>query len=114
MNQPNNVQINPDTTDYLAINAPRMARVMRGSKLAASASEFRSGTANLRHFWHLIWFMLRSMICRVPGKKTTGDKLEFAEPAAVTIHAEGECQRLERVKTIEIKKSERPLKVVRF
>lgn len=47
-------------------------------------------------------------------KKTTGDVIEFEKPSTVMIHAEGEYQELKDVKKIEIRKSEKPLKVVKF
>ena len=62
----------------------------------------------------MMWFMLRSMVWRVPGKKTHGDLLKFAEPSEVMIQAEGEYQKLLGVKEIEVRKSVKGLKVVRF
>lgn len=108
------VGIQSGTTDYLAVNSPRVASLMRGVKTAGKKREFRSGTARLGSFWRLLWFMLRSVIVRIPGKKTTGDVIEFEKPSTVMIHAEGEYQELKDVKKIEIRKSEKPLKVVKF
>ena len=40
------------------------------------------------------------------------DKIEFTKPSPVELQAEGEYQKFKAIKTIEIKKSERALKVV--
>lgn len=76
--------------------------------------EFWSTTVQLGGFWRLMWFMTRSVVARIPGKKTLGDVIKFEQPSTVMIHAEGEYQKLEDVKKIEIKKSKKALKVVRF
>lgn len=102
------------TTDYIALNSPRMARMMRGRKYYRRRNEFLSTTARLGGVWRLMWFMLRSIVCRVPGKKTCGDVIRFDEAADVMIQAEGEYQKLTQVKEIVIKKSEKSLKVIKF
>lgn len=106
------VKLPANTTDYLAINSPRVAKLMRGVKCASKPKEFRSTTARLGSFWRLVWFMLRSVVVRIPGKKTTGDVIKFEQPSTVMIHAEGEYQELTDVKKIEIKKSKKALRVV--
>lgn len=108
------VKLPGGTTDYLAINSPRVAKLMRGTKSAHRMREFRSTTAQLGSFWRLMWFMTRSVVARIPGKKTLGDVIKFEQPSTVMIHAEGEYQKLEDVKKIEIKKSKTALKVVQF
>lgn len=108
------MEILPGTTDYLVINSPRVANLMRGVKTADKKQEFRSGTARLGSFPRLLWFMMRSVLVRMPGKKTTGDVIRFGQPSKVMIHAEGEYQELEDVEEIEIKKSKKPLKVIKF
>lgn len=101
-------------TDYLAVNSPRVAKLMRGAKCAAKKQEFRSTTARLGSFGRLVWFMMRSVLVRIPSKKTTGDLIKFEQPSTVMIHAEGEYQELHDVKKIEIKKSKKALKVIKF
>lgn len=108
------IKLPAGTTDYMAVNSPRVARVMRGVKCAGKPQEFRSVTARLGGFWRLAWFMLRSVLVRIPGKKTAGDVIEFAQPSTVMIHAEGEYQEMKDVKKIEVKKSKKALKVVQF
>lgn len=98
-------------TDYMAINGSSVARVMRGGKSYRKEKEFRSNIAKLGGFFGLMWFMLRSMLVRVPGKKTKRDVIRFTEPSEVEIQAEGEYQRLKGVKEIVVEKKE-GLKVV--
>ena len=102
----------PGTSDYVAVNGRRMARVMRGADSYISPAEFRSGTERTVKFWPLIRLMIRSILMRVPGKETTGDKLEFTEPAKVEIQAEGEYRAFSGVKTIEVKKAKQYLRVI--
>lgn len=106
--------ITTKTTDYVAINSPRMARVMRGGRYYLKPEEFRAGTAELGNFWSLMWFMLRSMVVRVPGKKVRDEVIEFENESTVMIQTEGEAERLEKVQKIEVKKSKKPLKVLTF
>lgn len=101
-------------TDYLAVNSPRVAKLMRGAKCAAKKQEFRSTTVRLGSFGRLVWFMMCSVLVRIPSKKTTGDLIKFEQPSTVMIHAEGEYQELHDVKKIEIKKSKKALKVIKF
>lgn len=98
-------------TDYLAINGSSVAKVMRGGKNYRKAGEFRSGVVKLSGFFGLMWFMLRSAVVRIPGKKTRRDVIRFDEASEVEIHAEGEYQRLAGVKEIVVEKA-KALKVV--
>lgn len=102
------------TTDYLAVNGPRLARVMRGGRWYLKPENFRSGTARLSSFWCLMWFMLRSMLWRVPGKRTQKDIIKFAHPSEVEIQAEGEYECLKDIQEIVVSKSSRALKVIKF
>ena len=108
------VKLPEGTTDYLAVNSPRVAKLMRSKDCARNEQEFRSTVARLGSLWRLVWFMIRSVFGHMPGKKTTGDVIKFEQPSRVMIHAEGEYQELKDVKKIEIKKSEKALKVVKF
>ncbi len=101
------------TTDYLAVNSKSMARVMRGGKWYEDFQVFQSGTASLKSFWRLGWFMLLSIVRRVPGAETRGDVLTFERPNEIEIHAEGEYQRLKNVERIEVRKAEKSLTVIK-
>lgn len=108
------VKLAEATTDYLAVNSPRVAKIMRSKNCAAREQEFRSTTARLASFGRLAWFMVRSVLAHMPGKSTTGDVIKFEQPSTVMIHAEGEYQKLDGVREIEIKKSKQPLRAVQF
>lgn len=99
------------TTDYMAINGSSMARIMRGGKSYRKEKEFRSNISGLGGFFGLVWFMMRSVFVRVPGKKTKRDVIKFAEASEVEIQAEGEYQRLKDVREIVVEKT-KVLKVV--
>lgn len=110
-----NVELREGTTDYLAVNSPRVAEIMKGSwKTARQPREFRSGTERLGKLWWLLWFMARSIGWRIPLKKTDGDVIKFKQPSRVMIQAEGESEELTEVKKIEVQKARRPLKIVKF
>jgi len=106
------VRPEPGTTDYLAVNSPRVARFMRGGKYYLRSGEFLSSTGKLGGFFGLMWFMLRSMVRRIPGKKTQKDVLTFGADARVMIQAEGEYQELSGIQKIEIMKTGCGVKIV--
>lgn len=109
------IAVRPDqgTTDYLAVNSPRVAKVMRGGKYYLRSGEFLSATAKLGSFWRLIGFMIRGVLWRIPGKRTQKDILTFGSNAEVMIQAEGECEKLTGVQRIEVRKVGRTVKIVR-
>lgn len=99
------------TSDYAAINGKYMARVMRGGEDYKSPTTFHSKTDRLTSFWRLFNFMAKSILFHVPSSETKGDILEFIEPATIELQAEGESKTFRNVKTIEIRKSKKYLKV---
>ena len=100
------------TSDYAAVNGRFMARVMKGGEDYKSPTAFRSETDRLTNFWRLSKLMSKSILRRVPGATTKGDILEFTEPATVELQAEGEYRVFENIKTIEVRKSKKCLKVI--
>ncbi|MBR0431062.1 hypothetical protein IJJ05_02125 [Candidatus Saccharibacteria bacterium] len=100
------------TSDYAAINGKYMARIMKGGEDYKNPQTFRSKTDRLTNFWRLIKLMFRSILFRIPGSETKGDQLEFLSPATIELQAEGEYKTFVNVKTIEIRKSEKCLKVI--
>ncbi len=100
------------TSDYAAINGRSMARVMKGGEDYKNPKTFRSETDHLTNFWRLFKLMIKSIFHRIPGSETNGDVLEFTSPATVTIQAEGEYHTFKNIKTIEIKKGNKCLKVI--
>lgn len=100
------------TTDYAAVNGRSMARVMKGGDDYKSPKYFRHETDRLASFYRLVKLMLRSIFSRIPGERTSADRLEFKTSSTVTLQAEGEYQVFKDVKTIEIKKGTKCLKVI--
>lgn len=99
-------------SDYAAVNGRRMCRVMKGNDCFLTAKKFRHMTGELVSFWRLTVLMVRSILKKVPGRDTTGDVLEFVKPSTVEVQAEGEYQIFSGISKIEVKKSEKPLKVI--
>ncbi len=91
-------------TDYMAINGPTVAKMMKGSNWYEQKETFGSGVFGLSKFWRMVKFGLRSAGKGVPVAETTGDEVVFAQPSNVEIHAEGEYQRLEGVLRVEVRK----------
>lgn len=109
------IEIKPGVTDYFAINSPRVAKIMRNqSGKWLETGEFRSGTAKLGRIWGLLWFMLRSMVWRMPLKRTQGDTVRLRQPGKVMLQAEGEGRIFDQVETFEVEPAERKLKVVKL
>ncbi len=104
--------IDKKTSDYFAVNGRRVCRIMKGNDCFLEAKKFRRTTGKLINFWNLMKFMARSILRRVPGRETNGDVLEFVQPSTVEVQAEGEYQVFTNVSKIEVKKADRPLKVV--
>ena len=100
------------TTDYAAVNGRSMARVMKGGEDYHDPIFFRSETDRLASFWRLFKLMTRSIFSRIPGTATKHDILEFACPATVTLQSEGESREFKNIKTIEIRKSKKCLRVI--
>lgn len=100
------------TSDYAAVNGSSMARVMKGGEDYRTPKIFRSETDCLTNLWRLIKLMTKSVFHRIPGSDTTGDVLEFIQPATVTLQAEGEHHTFNNIHKIEIKKGKQCLKVI--
>ncbi len=101
-----------DMSDYLAVNGLTVARIMRGGKWYLDSKNFLSETAQLTKFWKLAKFMLASVFKRVPGSESDYDCLAFKKPAKIMVQAEGEYVRMENVRTLEVRKSAKPLLAV--
>ena len=100
------------TSDYAAVSGRSMCRVMKGGNDYLDPHKFRSMTDRLTNFWRLFKLMVAAILVRTPGTETTGDILEFTKPATVELQAEGEYQVFKNIKTIEIKKGTKCLKVI--
>ncbi len=102
------------TTDYLAMNGPRMAKIMKSADCGRKERKFKSSTQRLGGFGGMVAFGLKSVGAGVTSEDTEGDLIEFASASTVGIQAEGEYERLINVRKIEICKCEEYLKVVRL
>ena len=100
------------TSDYAAVNGRSMCRVMKGGYDYQVPKKFRSMTDRLANFWRLTKLMTKSILVRTPGTETTKDVLEFLQPSTVELQAEGEYQIFKNIKKIEIKKSDKYIKVI--
>lgn len=107
----NGRELGNGVTDYIAVNSPRVAHIMKGGRYYKKPGEFRSEVMSLGGFWHLLWFMVRSILVKMPGKKTFGDVIRFDEPSEVVVQTEGEFEKLEGVKKVEVFKG-RGIRVV--
>ena len=92
------------TSDYAAVNGRSMSRVMKGGDDYLKPEIFRSETEKTISFPKLFVLMAKSILRRTPGHDTTGDTLEFSEPATITLQCEGEYRTFKDVKKIEIRK----------
>ena len=100
------------TSDYAAVNGRSMCRVMKGGYDYQVPKIFRSMTGRLTNFWRLTKLMTKSILVRTPGAETTKDVLEFLEPSTIELQAEGEYQIFKNIKKLEIKKSDKYIKVI--
>lgn len=99
-------------SDYVAVNGRFVSRVMKGRDDYLNPKNFQSEVEKITSFPRLFMFMAKSIMSRVPGNKTNGDLIEFLEPATVELQAEGEYKIFKNIHKIEIKKSEKYLKVI--
>lgn len=99
-------------SDYCALSGKSMCRVMKGGDDYLKPKAFRSENCRLTNFWCLARLMMKAIFVRTPGTETTGDKLEFLNPATIELQAEGEYKVFKDIKTIEIKKGKKCLKVI--
>lgn len=110
----NGKRVPAKTTDYVAMNARRMAGVMRGRDWLLQKEVFASATAKLGSFGNLMSLMVRSVLMQTPVKETRADVVEFLQPASVELHSEGEYERVEGVQKVEIRKAEKCLTIVKL
>ena len=99
-------------SDYAALSGKSMCRVMKGGNDWKKPYIFRSTALKTISFPRLFVLMVKSILHRTPGTDTKGDLLEFKEPATVELQAEGEYRIFKNIKTIEVKKGKKCLKVI--
>ena len=101
-----------NTSDYAAINGHFLARVLKSTPYYQNPHIFLHETDRLTNFWRLSKLITKSIFFRIANTETTYDEIEFLEPATVEIQAEGEYQAFKDIKKIEIKKSDKFIKVI--
>lgn len=99
-------------TDYLAVNSPVMAGMMKGGDWYRQPEKFGSTVQSLGKFWKMVKFGLRSVRKSIPLTETMEDTIRFGTLSEVEIQAEGEYQCLADVEEIVVKKSARGVRVV--
>lgn len=99
-------------SDYMAINSPSVARIMKGGKYYSNENYFLSNIGCMTKFFKLIPMMLRSMFRQVPGIESDYDCLILSKASKIMLQAEGEYKMIDNVKTIEIEKTAAPMMVV--
>ena len=99
-------------SDYAAVNGRSMSRVMRGGDDYLKPEIFRSEVERTTSFPKLFMLMAKSILSRVPGIETKGDVIKFTQLGTVELQAEGEYKVFTNAKKIEIKKSEKYIKVI--
>ena len=99
-------------TDILAVNGKSVAKIMKGDpKTAFSKDKFIASIQNLRGFWGIAVFMIKSIIYRVPGERKRALKIDFGKRTKVEIQAEGEYV-TKAMTTLKIYKSNEPVIMV--
>ena len=101
-----------NTSDYAAINGRFLARVLKSTPYYQNPHTFLHETDRLTNFWRLFKLITKSIFFRIANTETAYDKIEFLEPATIELQAEGEYQVFKNIKQIEIKKSDKYIKVI--
>ncbi len=99
-------------SDYMAINSPRVARIMKGGKYFGNENYFLTNIGQMTKFFKLVPMMLKSVFHKVPGVESDYDCLILDKPAKIMLQAEGEYKMIANVKTVEIEKTAEPVFVV--
>ena len=99
-------------SDYMAINSPYVARVMRGGKYYSGENYFLSSVGCMTKFGKLILMMIKSIFRRIPGIESDYDCLILKKASKIMLQAEGEYAMIEGVRIIEVEKTAVPMTVV--
>lgn len=118
----NSTKVDGKVTDYVAVNGMTMGKIVKVPLDRSEKEFFRvkkrywSGVGNYASFWKLLRIGFFEVLLRkkLPGGETERDLIQFKKPAAVTIHAEGEAKKIAGVLEIEVRKLEKPMKVIRI
>lgn len=108
----NGAELERNTTDYLAVMSPTMAKMMKGGEWWQRPEGFGSSVQALGKFWKMVRFGLTSVRKGVPLTETKRDVIEFAEPSTVQMQTGGEYERMEGVSEVIVGRTGKTLKVV--
>lgn len=108
----NGKKVSKRATDVMVVNSSTVAKVMRTKEARAFKNrDVLIVTGNFGNIFKLLWFMLKSMVKRMPGNVSPEMRLEFDGKTGVEIQAEGECKKIE-CEQIVAKKCIKPIEVV--
>lgn len=110
----NGVEWSGRLTDYLAVNTGTVAKVMKTKGYGTEKKRFYRSMGELKGFWGLMWYMMRSIWRRMPGEETDGETIEFEAPVTIAVQTDGEYCKLSGVERIEIKKAKKGVKVAKM
>lgn len=99
-------------TDYLAVNSPTVAGIMKGGDWWQDTEQFGNTVQELGRFGKMVKFGLTSVRKKIPLEVVRSGVVQFAEPGDLEIQTEGEFAHLEKVQEIEVRKDESFLKVI--
>ncbi|MBR3233192.1 hypothetical protein IKF74_02865 [Candidatus Saccharibacteria bacterium] len=108
----NGEELAPRTTDYVAMNGNSMIGLLSGGVWYRAPRQFWSGTMRNRSFWRMLFKFTKALEGELPGRESEEDALTFKKASEVFVHAEGENQKLEKVKEIRIIKTGKSLRVI--
>ncbi len=108
----NDVQVEKNTTDYIAINGKSVASVVPCIGWWRDPEVFWSGTMRNRSLMRMFGKFLKSQEGKLPGNESKSDLIRFKTVANVYMHADGEGKELSGVLEIEIKKARNGLRVI--
>lgn len=101
------------TTDFLAVNTERVARVMRTSGYGLDKQTFYCSRGGLGSFLRLSKYMLKSMSVGMPGEEVRERVVEFGRPTKVAIQTDGEYWMVDKVKKVEVRKTDFGIKIAK-
>ncbi|MBR5389372.1 hypothetical protein IK146_02325 [Candidatus Saccharibacteria bacterium] len=108
----NDTKVMKYTTDYVAMNGASLAGVVPGGTWYKDAEKFWSGTMRNRSIVRMFRKFVKALEGELPGKESRRDVLTFDKPSGVFVCAEGDGYKLDDVSKIEIKKSDKSLRVI--
>jgi Sphingosine kinase and enzymes related to eukaryotic diacylglycerol kinase len=106
-------EIVKNTTDYLAINGPRMSKITIGDNHHLT-NKFKRVTLDTSRFVRTLPFVAKSLSRKMPGQVVESDELVFSTPTDLEIQTDGEYRKLERVSKVDISKPNKHLNIIKL